>query len=143
MKRRAKRDSNSGKEELTPPVTQDLVSMLGGNRLRVSNPAVLEIRERGALFYNTALFLAKLILLAVACIPDIIDTEIGNDEGHNKPRWPLILIRMMLRDVKNTVTIRQGHACHVPEDEHETELLVVHIPILGSACHAHHSRVSR
>lgn len=36
----------------------------------------------------------------------------------------------MIGEVNRAMAIRKGHACKIPEDEHETPFLVVHIPVL-------------
>ena len=35
---------------------------------------------------------------------------------------------MVVGNVECAVTVGKGHARHVPEDEHETKLLIVHVP---------------
>lgn len=111
-----------------PAIGQDLVSVLGGDSLGVGDAAVLEVRESGALVNNAALLLAKLVLLAVGGIPDVVHAEVGDGQGKDKPRWPGVLARVVVGDIECAVAVGKGHACHVPEDEHEAEFLVVHVP---------------
>lgn len=114
---------------LTPPVCKNFVSMLSADSLGVMDLPILKVRESFALLDDIALLLLpELVLLAVGRVPDIVDTEISNDQRHNEPNWPVVLVRVVGSDKENRVAVREGYTGHVPEDEHEAELLVVHVP---------------
>jgi hypothetical protein len=111
-----------------PAISQDLVSVLGGDGLGVGDATVLEVGEGGALVHNATLFLAELVLLAVGGVPDVVHAEVGDCQGNDKPCRPSVLARVVVGDVECAVAVGEGHTSHVPEDEHEAELLVVHVP---------------
>lgn len=114
-----------------PAVAEDLVSVLRSDGFRVSDPAILEIRERRPLLHDATLLLSELILLAVGRVPDIVDAKVGDDPKDNDPDGPVVLRWIMERDVQRTMAVGERHASHVPEDEHEAKLLVVHVPGYG------------
>lgn len=75
--------------------------MLCGNSLGVMNLAVLKVWESFPFKGNSSLLLSELILLAVACVPNVIDPKIGANPGNDEPKWPMVLIRMMRSNVQN------------------------------------------
>lgn len=127
-----------GKEEIAcvvnlprlsvPTIAQDAVSALGRDRLGVVDLAVSEVGEGGALVNGAAFFLAELVLLGVGRVPDVVDTKVGDGEKSREPDGELVLGRMVEGDIERAVAVGEGHTGHVPEDKHETELFVVHIP---------------
>ena len=117
-----------------PTISQNLVSVLGSDGFWVGDAAVLEVGESGALIDNTTLLLAELVLLAVGRIPDVVGEEVGGSQEDNEPEWPCVLGRVVVCNVECAVAVREGHASHVPEDEHEAKLLVVHVPTTVLVC---------
>lgn len=111
-----------------PAIGEDLVAGLGGDRVGVRNAAILEVGESLALFDDAAFFLAELVFLRVGRVPDVVDVEVGDGEEGGEPRGQLVLGGVVVGDEEGAVAVRQGHAGHVPEDEHEAQFLVVHVP---------------
>lgn len=111
-----------------PAIGQNLVSVLGGDGPRVGDAAVLEVGESGTLVYHATLLLAELVLLAVGGVPDVVHPEVGGRQEDDKPCWPCVLRRVVVGNVESAVAVGEGHTCHVPEDEHEAKLLIVHVP---------------
>ena len=81
--------------------------------------------DKLALFHGT-----EAVLLAVAAIPDPVPEEIRHIEDGQGPRVPAILRRMMVGNIDGAVAVRQRNTSEVPEDKHETPLLIVHVPTI-------------
>ena len=111
-----------------PAISQNLVSVGSLDSLGVLDAAVFEVGESGALLNDTTLFLAELVLLRVGRVPDIISVEVGKSQKSGKPGREAVLGGVVVGDVESAVAVRQRHASHVPEDEHEAKLLIVHVP---------------
>lgn len=127
-----------GEEEITcvmnltrfavPTVSQNLVSMGCLDCLWIGDASIFEVGEGSTLIDNTTFFLTELVLLRVGRIPDVVDVEVGDGKEGSKPGWHAVLRRMVVSDVQGAVAVRERYTSHVPEDEHETELLVIHVP---------------
>lgn len=111
-----------------PAVSQNLVSVLGGDGLRVGDAAVLEVGKCGALVNYTTLLLAELVLLAVCSVPDVVHKRVGKYQYRDEPSRPSVLRRVVVSHVEGAVAVGEGHTGHVPKNEHEAKLLVVHVP---------------
>jgi hypothetical protein len=111
-----------------PTIAKNLVTLLGGDSLGVGKTTVAKIGESRSLFDNATFFLAKLILLAVGGVPNVINTKVGNSHENVEPGGPCIIGWIMSCNVQRTVAVRQGYSSHVPEYQHETEFLIIHIP---------------
>lgn len=62
-----------------PTINQNLVSLLCRDGLWVMNLSVFEVGECCALFDDATFFLPELVLLAVGCVPNIVDAKISGD----------------------------------------------------------------
>lgn len=111
-----------------PPIAQDAVPPLGRDTLGVVNLAVLEVGEGKTLVDDAAFLLAELVLLRVGGVPDVVGAGVGDDEGDDDVGGEGVLGGVVESDVEGAVAVGEGHAGHVPEDEHEAEFLVVHVP---------------
>lgn len=72
--------------------------------------------------------MSESILLGVCSVPNPVHEEVRRvKQDQNKP-VPVINGRCMVRQVDGAMTVSQRDACHVPEYEHKTPLLIIHIP---------------
>lgn len=104
-----------------------------GSLLRLDGPGVpdslpRDLGEGLAPDNLAALHGAEAVLLAVAAVPDPVPEEVGEVEDDEREAVPAILGRVVVGQEDGAVAVREGHAGQVPEDEHETPLLVVHVP---------------
>lgn len=76
----------------------------------------------------SALHGTETVLLAVAAVPDPVPEEVGNVHGGKEPTVPAVLRWIVVSEVDGAVAVGERNASEVPEDEHETPLLVVHVP---------------
>lgn len=113
---------------LTPAIAEQLFTVTCLDRPRVLNLSLFEIGKCGSFVYYTALLLSELILLTVASVPDIVNAKTRDKQGKYEPPWPLVLARFVVSYVENSMSVREWHASHCPEKDHETCLLVVYIP---------------
>lgn len=113
---------------LTPAIAEQPFTVSCLDRPRVLNLSLFEIRKRGSFVYYTALLLSELILLTVTSVPDIVNAKIRDEQGKYEPPWPLVLAGFVVSYVEDSMSVREWHASHCPEKDHETCLLVVYIP---------------
>lgn len=111
-----------------PTICQDLASSFGGDCLGIRDSSVLEVGKCGALLDDATLFLTELVLLAVRSVPDVIEAKVRNGEESHEPCWPGVFSGIVGGNVENAMAVRQRYSSHIPEDQHEAELFVVHIP---------------
>ncbi|KAG7728628.1 hypothetical protein KL933_001861 [Ogataea haglerorum] len=71
---------------------------------------------------------AERIFLAVACVEEVVCREQQDKAEGIVRRRPLVLLRVVVVQVQSSVAVRVWHAGDVPEDEHEAELFVRHVP---------------
>lgn len=76
---------------------------------------------------------SETVLLAVAAIPHPVPEEVGAVHGNQGEAVPTVSGGIVVSQVKGAVAVRERDTSKVPEDEHETPLLIVHVPILLSA----------
>lgn len=72
---------------------------------------------------------AESVLLAVAAIPDPVPEQVSDVHASEEPSVPVVLGRVMISEVDGAMAVRQRHSGQVPEDEHESPLLIVHVPV--------------
>jgi len=118
----------SGSELRTPPVNQDRRTVGGLESLRVLQSLPWQLRERVAEDHSSPLLLAEAVLLAVGCVPDPVDEEICDVEEHQKVSVPAVDGRIMVRQIDGAVAVGQRDTGKVPENEHESPFLIVHVP---------------
>ena len=78
----------------------------------------------------------KPILLTVRRIPDPVDEKVGYEQRPKGPLIPRICARCVVCEVDGAVTVAERNSSHVPEDQHEAQLLVVHVPSWDDALFA-------
>lgn len=68
------------------------------------------------------------VLLAVAAVPNPIPEEVSAVHGDKGVAVPTVLGWSVVGQVDGAVAVGQRDASKVPEDEHETPFLIVHVP---------------
>jgi len=76
--------------------------------------------------------LPESILLAIGSIPYPVCEEVRHIKRNKSKPIPVIYGWRMIGQIYGTVTVAEGYARKVPEDEHEAPFLVVHVPKRGS-----------
>lgn len=111
-----------------PAVDQDGVARVRGYLARVLDRLPGHLGKSVALGEGAALGGAEAVLLSVAAVPDPVYKEVGDEEHREEDGVPVVLGRGVVGQVDGAVAVGERHARHVPEDEHESPLLVVHVP---------------
>jgi len=88
-----------------PTVAKNLVALLGGDGFGVRDAAITKIGKSRSLFNNTTLFLAKLVLLAVGGVPNVVDAEVGDGHENVEPGRPCIIGGVVPCDVECAVAV--------------------------------------
>ena len=74
--------------------------------------------------------LAKPILLAVGSIPNPVYEEVRDIHSTECVSVPSVRGRVMVGKIDGAMAIAKGNASEIPEDEHESPLFVIYIPIV-------------
>lgn len=114
---------------LTPTINKKGIALLASDSLRILHSLPGKLRESFPGNHITTLLLSEAVLLAVGCIPNPIDKDVRDVQQEQSEFIPAIGVGMVIGEIDGTVAVAQGHTGEVPEDEHETPLLVVHIPV--------------
>ena len=114
--------------EAVPAVHQDAVAGLGLDLLRVLDRLPGQLGEGLAGEHLAALLGAEAVLLRVARVPDPVDEQVAHVETDQREPVPPVLVRVVVGQEDGAVAVGERHAGKVPEDQHETPLLVVHVP---------------
>ena len=69
------------------------------------------------------------VLLAVAAVPDPVKEEVRDEKRGKGDSVPSVLRRVVVGKVDGAVAVRKRDTGQIPEDEHESPLLVVHVPV--------------
>lgn len=110
-----------------PTVNQD--SSLGrDDGLGVVKSLPRNLREGVAQNQLALLHGTETVLLAVAAIPDPVPEQVGDIDGSKDASVPAVLVRVVVGQKDGAVAVGERNTSQVPEDEHETPLLVVHVP---------------
>ncbi|KAI6752861.1 hypothetical protein HG530_013613 [Fusarium avenaceum] len=110
-----------------PAVNKDS-SLRRGDGLGVVDCLPGDLREGVAQDQLTLLHGTEAVLLAVAAVPDPVPEEVGGKDGSENTTVPAVRIGVVVGQVDGAVAVRERDTSKVPEDEHETPLLVVHVP---------------
>lgn len=111
-----------------PAVDEEAVPRGGGDLARVLDGLPRDLGERVALGVGAALHGPEAVLLAVAAVPDPVDEEVRDVQAGQEGAVPAVLVGGVVGQVDDAVAVGERDARHVPEDEHEPPLLVVHVP---------------
>jgi hypothetical protein len=112
----------------TVPAVDENGSLGGNNRLGVVDSLPRNLGEGLAPDNSTSLHGAESVLLAVAAVPDPVPEEVADVDCCKNSSVPAVHLRGVIGQVDGAVAVRERYTGQVPEDEHETPLLVVHIP---------------
>ncbi len=121
-------DAFEQRQKLTPTIAKQRVSCFGANSLWILDVFPRQLRKGVPINCNAALLCPKHVLLAVARVPNPIDEKVGDVKKTKGVAVPTVFGRVVVRKVNDTVAVTQGHTRHVPEDEHESQFFVVHVP---------------
>lgn len=121
-------------DKLTPPINKNFGAIISGDSLGVLHSLPRQLREGVALDHGATLLLAESVLLAVGSVPDPVNKQIGDIEECKEEAVPVVLGGVVISQIDSAVAVAQRHASQVPEDEHETPLLVVHVPNFQVSC---------
>lgn len=110
-----------------PPVHED--SSLG----RLDDSGVLHclpghLRESLPPNNLATLHSTEAVLLAVAAVPNPVPEKVGGIKRNQSPAVPAVLSRVVVGQEDGAMAVGKGHTGQVPEDKHESPLLVVHVP---------------
>jgi hypothetical protein len=119
--------------ELTPPIHQDRITTLRLDHLWILDCLPRQLRESLPLDHISPYMLPESVLLAVCRVPHPVDEEVGDEEGGQSVAVPAVLRRRMVCDIKYAVAVGKRHTSQVPEDQHESPFLVVHVPRVVSS----------
>lgn len=111
-----------------PAVDEEAVARRSGDLARVLDGLPGHLREGVALGEGAPLHGPETVLLTVAAVPDPVHEQVRDIEAGEEGAVPAVLLGRVVGQVDDAVAVRQRHAGHVPEDEHEAPLLVVHVP---------------
>lgn len=111
-----------------PAISENPVAGPSRYRLGILEFLPWQLGEGGALDKSAPLDHAERVFLAVACVPDPVDKQVGCEEGSECRLAPGIRGRVMVGQVQRAMAVRHGDATHVPEDQHKAVFLVVHVP---------------
>lgn len=115
--------------QLTPPVNKDLAPISSSDCLWILKSLPWQLRESFACNHSPALLLSKTVLLAVGSIPNPVHKDVRNIQKGQEIAIPVIFSRVILGKIDCAMAIAQWHTGEVPEYEHESPFLVVHVPI--------------
>lgn len=114
--------------KLTPPTREQSTAILALDERGVLEGLPRQLWE-GLSDNECSLFhLSEPVLLAIACIEDIIRAEKEDVEKDINTGGPPVDRRVVSEEVKNTMAISQRNTSHVPKDEHIAPLLMCHVP---------------
>lgn len=113
--------------ESVPTVDED-GALGGGDGLGVVDGLPGDLGEGLAPDNLALLHGTEAVLLTVAAIPDPVPEEVSREHGGEDAAVPTVDVRVVVGKVDGAVAVRKGNASKVPEDEHETPLLIVHVP---------------
>lgn len=113
---------------LIPTIAEKSVASVGLDLLGVLDSLPGELRESLAVHLEAALLGTEHVLLRVAGIPDPVGEEVASKEPDKNGPGVSVNLGVVVGKEDGAVAVRQRHTSHVPEDEHETPLLVVHVP---------------
>ena len=68
------------------------------------------------------------VLLAIRRVPYPVNEQISDIQRGQSITIPLIFGRWVVGEIDGAVTVAQGYSSQIPENEHESKLLVVHVP---------------
>lgn len=111
-----------------PAIHKEAVAGGGGDLLRVLNGLPRDLGERVALGVGAPLHGPEAVFLAVAAIPNPVDEQVRDVQADQEGAVPAVLVGGVVGQVDDAVAVGERHARHVPEDEHEAPLLIVHVP---------------
>lgn len=113
---------------LVPAIAEKGVASIGLDLLRVLDSLPGELRESLAVHLVATLLSTEHVLLRVASIPDPVGEEVAAKEPDKNGPGVSVNFRIVVGKEDGAVAVRQRHTSQVPEDEHETPLLIVHVP---------------
>lgn len=113
---------------LTPPATEDIISSVGLDSLGVLDELPRQLGECLAVESAPSLLGPEVVLLTVAGIPHPIHEEIYHRQEAQCDRIPVICRRVVRSQVQRAVAVNHWYPGEVPEDQHESPFLIIHIP---------------
>ena len=111
-----------------PAIHKNLPTIGSGESLGVLNSLPRKLGESVTLNHGATFLLAEAVLLAVGGVPNPVDKKIRDVQESQEVPVPMVLGGIVVGQVNGAVAVTQGDTGQVPEDKHETPLLVVHIP---------------
>ena len=114
-----------------PSINKNGIALLCMKCLWIVNLSPRKLGERFAVHQFASLHHAEGILLAVCSVPDPVDADIRDKQYRQCSFVPRICRRVATIQVQNAVAVRHRDTGHVPEDQQESQFLLVHVPCGG------------
>lgn len=112
----------------TVPAIDENSSLRSNNGLGVVDGLPRNLGEGPAPDNGASLHGPEAVLLAVATVPDPVPEKVADVDCCQDPSVPAVHLGGVVGQVDCAVAVRERDTGQVPEDEHETPLLIVHIP---------------
>lgn len=112
-----------------PAIDHDVVACIGLNRLGILNSLPWHLGESVALNKLSLLLVTEGVLLAVGTVPHPVKEDVQDGVDCQGISVPVILRWVMVGQIKRTMAIGEWHTGHIPKGEHESEFLIIHIPV--------------
>lgn len=125
-----------------PPINQNRISSPGLDFAGVLDSLPWKLGESLALKESSAFFGSEPVLLRVGGVPDPVHKEVGDEEGDHNIGTPVVGGWSVVSEVDGAVAIAQWNTGQVPEDEHESPFLVIHIPARSQPMKSHIQKLS-
>lgn len=114
-------------EKPTPPINKDC-AILSLDSLGVLDGLPWKLGERLSQDHASTFLLAESILLTVRSVPHPVNEKIHSVETGEGISVPLVGRWVVVCEIDGAVAVAQGHTSQIPEDEHKSPFLEVHIP---------------
>lgn len=111
-----------------PTIDKNLVAGRSVDILGIVNVDPRESREGFTLLEVATLPSPEGVLLSVGLIPNNVHKNVGDEESAQGVLVPGVFGGVVVGEVESAVAVRKRDASHIPEDQHETPFLVVHVP---------------
>lgn len=111
-----------------PPVDEQVGAVFGDHVFWVMEVLVCEVRECLSDRLVASHVFSEGVLLGVGGVEDVVCEAQNCVQGQAVGPGPIVFGRVVVVQVQRTVAVSVRDTCDVPEDQHETELLVGHVP---------------
>jgi hypothetical protein len=117
---------------LVPTIAEEGVASVGLDLLGVLDGLPGKLGKGLAVELVATLLSTEHVLLRVTSVPYPVGEEVAGKEPDKDRPGVRVKLGVVVGKEDGAVAVRQWYTCQVPEDEHETPLLVVHVPSGGN-----------